>query len=65
MKLLVCDICNEAFAAETFEEWLQLIMPHYMEVHADIMEASKNNSKQDQDDWMSKNRARFEAAEEI
>ncbi len=62
MKLLACDICNEAFPAETFEDWLQLMMPHYKEVHADIMEANKDNSKENQEEWMAKNRARFEAA---
>jgi len=30
MKLLSCDLCDEAFAAETFEDWMQLMMPHYM-----------------------------------
>lgn len=62
MKLLSCDLCDEAFAADTFEEWMQLMMPHYMAEHAEVMEASKDKSKEEQEAWMTENRARFDAA---
>ncbi len=48
MKTLSCDLCDAEFSAETFQEWMQLMMPHYMSVHADVMEANK---KQDKRRW--------------
>lgn len=62
MKLLSCDLCDEAFAAETFEEWMQFMMPHYMAEHASYMEAGKDKPKEEQAKWMADNRARFDAA---
>lgn len=62
MKLLSCDLCNEAFAAETFEDWMKLMMPHYMANHADFMKASKDKPKEEQKLWMAENKARFDAA---
>lgn len=62
MKLLSCDLCDEAFAAETFEDWMQLMMPHYMAKHTSFMEASKDKPKEEQQAWMVENRARFDAA---
>lgn len=62
MKILACDLCIDAFAAETFEEWVELLKPHYMEVHEDVMEANKDKTKEEQQAWMEVNRARFDAA---
>jgi len=62
MKTLSCDLCDEAFAAETFEDWMQLMMPHYMSAHADFMEANKDKPKEEQQRWMTENRARFDEA---
>lgn len=62
MKTLSCDLCNIEFSADTFEEWMQLMMPHYMSAHCDVMEANKGKSKEDGMKWMAKNRARFDAA---
>ena len=62
MKTLSCDLCDEALTAQTFEEWMQLMMPHYMSKHADVMEANKTASKEDGAKWMAENRARFDAA---
>ncbi len=62
MKLLSCDLCDEAFAADTFEEWMQLVMPHYMAEHAEVMQSNKDKSKEEQEAWMTENRARFDAA---
>lgn len=62
MKLLSCDLCDEAFTAETFDDWMQLMMPHYMVEHAEVMQANKGKSKEDAAAWMSENKARFDAA---
>jgi hypothetical protein len=63
MKTLTCDLCDYKASAETFEAWMQALMPHYKEAHADVMsDASK--SKEDGKQWMVENRAHFDAAEE-
>ena len=62
MKTLSCDICDTIFDAETFEEWFQKMMPHYMADHADFMEASKNKTKEDGEKWMAEAKKRFEDA---
>lgn len=62
MKLLACDLCDEAFAAETFEDWMQLMMPHYMAEHSEVMDANKDKPKDEHLAWMKENRARFDAA---
>ena len=62
MKTLSCDICETTFDAETFEEWFQQMMPHYMVDHADVMEASKNKTKEDGEKWMAAAKQRFEDA---
>lgn len=62
MKLLACDLCDEAFAAETFEDWMALMLPHYLAEHAEVMQSNKDVSKEEQEAWMTDNRARFDAA---
>ena len=59
MKTLKCDLCEVTADGETFEEWMKAIMPHYMQVHADVM---KTSTPEDQQMWMVDNKARFEAA---
>ena len=59
MRTLKCDLCEAGAQGETFEEWMQALMPHYMETHAETM---KNSTKEDQEKWMVENRARFENA---
>lgn len=61
MKILKCDLCDATAAGETFEEWMQALMPHYMQVHADVM-ADPKNGQEEQQKWMMENRARFMAA---
>jgi hypothetical protein len=61
MKKLTCDLCDVAVEAETFEEWMQALMPHYREAHADVM-SDPSKTKADQEHWMIENRARFDAA---
>lgn len=66
MKILKCDLCNHNAKGETFEEWMNALMPHYMKVHADVMEKtgkmSKEDQKKHQQKWMVENKARFDAA---
>jgi hypothetical protein len=59
MKKLPCDLCDYVAEGETFEEWMKALMPHYAEVHAEVMnDASK--TKEDQQKWMEENKKRFE-----
>ena len=59
MKTLKCDLCEVTGEGETFEQWMQALMPHYMEAHSDVM---KTSTQEDQDKWMVENKARFETA---
>ncbi len=61
MKTVKCDLCDVTASANTFEEWMQALMPHYKEAHADVMN-DPSKTKADGERWMSENRARFEAA---
>jgi hypothetical protein len=61
MKTLKCDLCDATAEGETFEEWMQALMPHYMQAHADVMKDPKHG-KEEQMKWMTENKARFEAA---
>ena len=61
MKTLKCDLCETTAVGETFEEWMQNLMPHYMEAHAAVMRDS-NKTKDDQQKWMAENKARFDEA---
>lgn len=56
-----CDLCEAIAQGETFEEWMQALLPHYIEAHADVMNNPKNG-KEEQLKWMTDNRARFETA---
>ncbi len=61
MKILKCDLCNVTAKGETFEAWVQALMPHYMQAHADVMKDQKNG-KEEQANWMAENKARFEGS---
>lgn len=61
MKTLKCDLCEATAEGETFEQWMQSLMPHYMKDHADVM-SDPNKTKEDQQKWMVENKARFETA---
>jgi hypothetical protein len=65
MKTLKCDLCDHEAQGETFESWMQALMPHYKETHADFMkqegEKSEEEQKQGMQEWMMKNKARFDA----
>jgi len=60
MKTLKCDLCEVTAEGETFEDWMKALRPHYMEVHADIMNDS-NKTEEDHVKWMTQNKIRFEA----
>lgn len=61
MKTLKCDLCEATAQGETFADWMQALMPHYMEMHADVMNDPKKGEGE-KEKWMMDNRARFEAA---
>lgn len=61
MKTLKCDLCDATASANTFEEWMQALMPHYKEAHADVMN-DPSKTREDGERWMKENKARFEAA---
>ncbi len=66
MKTLKCDLCEVAAEGETFEAWMQALMPHYMQAHADVMNnkagLSDEEKKTAMHTWMTENKARFESA---
>lgn len=59
MKTLKCDLCSYKESGETFEAWMQALMPHYMTAHADVMNNPKLG-KAEQEKWMIENKKRFE-----
>jgi hypothetical protein len=61
MKTLTCDLCEHKARGATFEEWMQALMPHYMEAHADVMQ-DPTKGEDEKRRWMAENRARFDAA---
>ncbi len=61
MKTLKCDLCGATAQGETFEQWMQALMPHYMEAHADVM-SDQSKTKEDQEKWMVENKVRFDQA---
>ena len=61
MKQLKCDRCEYVAEGETFEAWMAALRPHYMEAHADVM-TDTSRGKDEMEQWMADNRARFDAA---
>ena len=50
MKQMKCIDCHEGnFKAETSEEMMKAMMPHYMEKHKEMM---AGNSKESKEEWM-------------
>ena len=66
MKTLKCDLCDHEESAETFEEWMEAMKPHYGEAHADVMQKNMHlndeEKKSEMMKWMNENKARFDAA---
>jgi hypothetical protein len=61
MKTLKCDLCGVTAQGETFEQWMRVLQPHYMQAHPEVMKES-DHSKEDALKWMVENKARFDAA---
>ena len=59
MKTLNCDLCDHKAQGETFEEWMKVLRPHYMEAHADVV---KDGNEENRAKWMTENKARFDTA---
>lgn len=60
MKTMSCDLCEEEFSAETFEDWFKQMKDHYMQDHADFMKEAQSKSKEEGMKWMSDMKAKFE-----
>jgi len=61
MKTLKCDLCEITAEGETFEAWMEALMPHYKDAHADVMNDS-SKTEEDHEKWMVENKVRFETA---
>jgi len=61
MKKLKCLDCEEVFEAESSEEMMKKMQPHYMEKHKDIMDKGNDESKKV---WMEKFNKNWEEAKE-
>jgi hypothetical protein len=61
MKTLQCDLCEVTKEGETFDDWMKALMPHYMEAHPEVMNDG-SKTKEDMMNWMTENKARFDAA---
>lgn len=59
MKTLSCDLCDHEESADTFDDWMKKLMPHYKSAHADVM-ADSSKTKEDGMRWMADNKARFD-----
>ncbi len=57
MKTVKCDRCDATAKGATFEEWMNELMPHYMQAHPDVM----RDPTGDRQKWMADNTARFNA----
>ena len=55
---MTCDLCEHVAEGETFEAWMQALMPHYLEAHKDVMEDPSKGEK-DKQVWMNEQRERF------
>ena len=65
MKTVQCDLCNATAEGETFDDWMQALMPHYKEAHSDVMNQHADDPKKGEEKkqkWMEENKARFDAA---
>ncbi len=65
MKTLTCDLCDHEASAQTFEEWMQALKPHYGQAHADVMASKKGTPEEmraEMTKWIEENKARFDAA---
>lgn len=59
MKSIQCQHCEEYFAGETPHDVQMAMLPHYKEVHADVMTSNNDEAKKA---WMAEFDRRWEAA---
>jgi len=63
MKEMKCIDCGEgSFKAETAEEMMKVMMPHYMEAHKEMMAGQNEETREE---WMKRFGEKWEEAEEI
>lgn len=62
MKEMKCLDCDEKFKANSPDEMMQTMMPHYKEAHAEMMAKGTEESKAV---WMKKFHEDWEASEEV
>lgn len=62
MKEIKCLDCDETFKAETKEEALMIMRPHYMSNHKEMME---NGSEESKDEWFERFNKEWASTEEI
>ncbi len=62
MKKMKCLDCNEMFEAETPDEMMNTMMPHYMKKHTDMMKGQNQETKKE---WMQRFHKDWKAAKEI
>ena len=60
MKSIMCQHCEEMFAGETKEAVQMLMLPHYKQVHPEVMSSNTEESKQA---WMQEFDRRWEAVD--
>ena len=61
MKTLKCDLCNVTAEGDTFEAWMQALMPHYSEAHPEVM-SDTSKTKEDGERGMAEDKGRFDSA---
>jgi uncharacterized C2H2 Zn-finger protein len=62
MKEMKCPDCDKIFKANSPDEMMKAMHPHYMEDHAEIV---KNGDEEQRKAWMEKFNKDFEDAEEV
>ena len=62
MKKFTCYDCEKTFEAQTSKDMLNLLYPHYMSEHKDIIAGADESQK---NAWMEKFNKDWEEAEEI
>jgi hypothetical protein len=62
MKEMKCLDCDQTFKAETPDEMMKVMMPHYMSVHSEMMKGQNEETKKE---WMKRFNKDWEDAEEV
>lgn len=53
-------MCDQMAEGETFEDWKNALMQHYMTAHPEVM-SDTSKTEADMNQWMIENKARFDA----